>query len=52
VRIGRRGLFERELKRFVIAGAPGNFNAGPLLCYSPFLCFQEEMSPVNDFVLS
>jgi hypothetical protein len=51
VRIGRRGLFERKLKGFVIAGAPGDFNAGPLLCYSPF-GFQEEMSSVNDFVFS
>jgi hypothetical protein len=51
VRIGRWGLFKRELKCFVIAGAPGDFNAGPLLCYSPIL-FQEEMGSVNDFVLS
>jgi hypothetical protein len=51
VGIGVRGLFECELKGFVVAGAPGDFNASPLLGYSPFW-FQEKMSPVDNFVLS
>lgn len=51
VGVGVRGLFECELEGFVVTGAPGDFDASPLLGYSPFW-FQEKMSPIDDFVLS